>query len=378
MATFEAAFGGPNLFDRFPEGLRLNAAGEQLVLAAESVEHAVLRLERRRAVASPVLSGNVRVSTGECAAGFLARSLSGSTTTALPAGITLELVESRQTANLARREADMALRHQPPESGEFYVSKAGTFACAVYRRRGANADVWVTYTDEQAHYAPARWVQRQVEETGKPVVLRASSMLMHLEAIRAGTGRGVLPCYVGDGHPLLERLTPPISEIAAEYWIIVHRDLRRAACVRAVIDWVKGRCLPSSGTCLPVPLKCPINLRPIPDSIDGSTRAPRLAISAAARPPRITTQSPRPRSLATSRDVVMAADRERWKSIGNSLFHRKATRTGAFCTFKATHRSASGGTEDRRTSTKDRGTSTASEAGSTSRMGNPPPMDENP
>jgi hypothetical protein len=105
----------------------------------------------------------------------------------------LELVDARQTKNLARREADMALRHQPPGSGDFYVSKAGTFACSVYRRRGAATDARVTYTDEQAHYAPARWVQRQVEETGKPVVLRASSMLMPLEAIRAGTGRGVLP-----------------------------------------------------------------------------------------------------------------------------------------------------------------------------------------
>jgi len=65
-------------------------------------------------------------------------------------------------------------------------------------------------------------------------------MFMHLEAIRAGTGRGVLPCYVGDGHPLPERLTLPIPEIAAEYWIIVHRDLRRSACVRAVIDWMKA------------------------------------------------------------------------------------------------------------------------------------------
>jgi DNA-binding transcriptional LysR family regulator len=197
-------------------------------------------LERRRAAASPALSGTVRVSTGEAAAGFLARCLSGSTTPALPPGITLELVESRQTANLARREADMALRHEPPESGDFYISKAGTFGCAIYRRRGADTGGWVTYTDEQAHYAPARWVQRQVEETGEPVVLRASSMLMHLEAIRAGSGRGVLPCYVGDGHPLLERVTPPIPEIAAEYWIIVHRDLRRSACVRAVIDWMKA------------------------------------------------------------------------------------------------------------------------------------------
>ena len=239
LAAFEASFGGRSLFDRLPEGLRLTAAGEQLVAAAESVEDAVLTLERRRAAASPVLSGTVRVSTGECAAGFLARCLSGSTKMALPTGITLELVDSRQTANLARREADMALRHQPPESGDFYISKAGTFACAVYRRRGKDTDAWVTYTDEQAHYAPARWVQRQVEETGKPVALRASSMLMHLEAIRAGTGRGVLPCYVGDGHPLLERLTPPIPELAAEYWIIVHRDLRRSACVRAVLDWVR-------------------------------------------------------------------------------------------------------------------------------------------
>jgi DNA-binding transcriptional LysR family regulator len=241
LAAFEASFGGPSLFDRLPEGLRLNAAGEHLVAAAESIEDAVLTLERRRAAASPVLTGAVRVATGECAGGFLARCLAEATTTALPSGIALELVdELRQTANLVRRQADMALRHQPPEGGDFYISKAGTFACAVYRHRGAEAGAWVTYTEEQAHYAPARWVQRQIEETGKPVAMRASSMLMHVEAIRAGTGRGVLPCYVGDGHPLLERLTPPIPEIAAEYWIVVHRDLRRSACVRAVIDWMKA------------------------------------------------------------------------------------------------------------------------------------------
>jgi len=239
LAAFETAFGGPSLFDRLPEGLRLSGAGEKLVPVAESVEQAMLTFERRRAAAAPALSGTVRISTGECAAGFLARCLSGPRKTALPPGITLELVESRPSANLARREADMALRHQPPESGDFYVSKAGTFGVAVYRRRGADAAAWVTYTEEQSDYEPARYVRRQIDKTGMPVALRASSMLMHLEAIRAWTGRGVLPCYVGDGQPLLERLTPPIPELAAEYWIIVHRDLRRAACVRAVIDWVK-------------------------------------------------------------------------------------------------------------------------------------------
>ncbi|HXO02135.1 MAG TPA: LysR family transcriptional regulator [Stellaceae bacterium] len=239
LSTFEATFGGPTLFDRLPEGLRLNAAGEQLIPAAESVERAALMLERRRAAASPTLSGTVRVSVGEWAAGFLARCLSDAGPTALPPGITLELVESRQTANLARREADLAVRHHPPESGDLYVAKVGTFACAVYRRRGSNSDAWVTYTEEQAHYATARWVQQQIEKTGGAVALRASNVTMQLAAIRAGSGQGVLPCYAADDDPLLERLTPPVSEIAAEYSVIVHRDLRRAVCVRAVIDWVR-------------------------------------------------------------------------------------------------------------------------------------------
>lgn len=240
LAAFEATFGGATLFDRLPEGLRLNTAGAQLIAEAESVEDAALTLERRRAAASPALTGTVRISAGECAAGFLARCLSASSGATLPSGTTLELIDERQEKNLVRREADMAMRHEPPESGDFHVSKAGTFACSVYRRRGAEAAGWITYTEEQSHYEPARWVQRQVQETGKPIALRASSMLMHLEAIRAGTGRGVLPCYVGDGHPLLERLWPPTPEIAADYWIVVHRDLRRSASVRAAIDWVKA------------------------------------------------------------------------------------------------------------------------------------------
>ncbi len=239
LAAFEVVFGGPVLFDRLPEGLRLNAAGEALLPAAEQLELAALALERRRAAVSPGLSGTVRVSVGEWAASFLARCLTGTSGAALPSGITLELVETQQTANLARREADLALRHHPPEGGDLFITKAGVFACAVYRRVGAAGDAWVTYTEEQAHYPTARWVHDRLGETGGAVALRASNMPMQSAAIRAGAGRGVLPCFIGDGDPLLERLGPPLPEIAAEYWIIVHRDLRRAACVRAVIDWIR-------------------------------------------------------------------------------------------------------------------------------------------
>ena len=240
LAAFEAAFGGPALFDRLPDGLRLNAMGAALLPAAEQRERAALSLERRRAAASPGLSGTVRVSVGEWAAAFLSRNLGPDAARPLPPGITVELVESQQTANLARREADLAVRHHPPDGGDLYISRLGSFACAVYRRSGVEGNAWVTYTEEQAHYPTSRWARQRLRDEGGTIALRASNMPMQLAAIRAGAGRGLLPCFVGDPDLLLERLCEPVPEIAAEYWVIVHRDLRRAACVRAVIDWIRA------------------------------------------------------------------------------------------------------------------------------------------
>src|SRR5258707_6310906 len=84
LAAFEATFGGASLFDRFPEGLRLSAAGEQLVPAAESVEDAVLTLERRPAAASPAFSGTVRVFPRQSPPRLLARLRSAPTPPARP------------------------------------------------------------------------------------------------------------------------------------------------------------------------------------------------------------------------------------------------------------------------------------------------------
>jgi DNA-binding transcriptional LysR family regulator len=44
IAAFEAIFGGPTLFDRLPEGLRLNEAGAALLPVAEQLEDAALSL----------------------------------------------------------------------------------------------------------------------------------------------------------------------------------------------------------------------------------------------------------------------------------------------------------------------------------------------
>jgi DNA-binding transcriptional LysR family regulator len=245
LAAFEATFGGPTLFDRLPEGLRLNAAGDALMPVAEELESAALALERRRAAASPALSGTVRISVGEWGGAFLARHLDQSSETGLPPTLTLELIESWETANLARRDADLALRHGVPEGGNLYVSKVGLIACAAYRRRDDGVGdplrgaAWVTYPEEQSHVITARWADERLRAMGGNVALRASTLPLRAAAVRAGIGVGLLPCFLGDADPALERITAPVPELGAEYWVIVHRDLRRAACVRAVIDWIR-------------------------------------------------------------------------------------------------------------------------------------------
>src|SRR6476469_10758205 len=71
IVAFEAVFGGPALFNRLPEGMRLNDAGAALVPVAEQLEDAALSLARHRAAATSVLSGTVRISVGEWAAAAL-------------------------------------------------------------------------------------------------------------------------------------------------------------------------------------------------------------------------------------------------------------------------------------------------------------------
>src|SRR5262249_27791536 len=86
----------------------------------------------------------------------------------------------------------------------------------------------------------AVWLDQQIKADGGNVALRASNLTMRVEAGGAGGGGAPLPGYAGGRGPLLQRLTAPGPGLAGGFWVIVHRDLRRAACVRAVIDWVQG------------------------------------------------------------------------------------------------------------------------------------------
>ncbi|MBO0737322.1 MAG: LysR family transcriptional regulator [Alphaproteobacteria bacterium] len=230
LAAFEATFGGPSLFDRLPEGLRLTA----LRPAAQQLESAALALERHRAAGPSLLSGTVRLGRGvgrELRPGS-GRPVGGPDRRDYPR--TRRVAGDRQSRAPRRISRRVTIRRR----AALYGSKPGAFACAVCRRRGSENRAWATYPEEQAHYPTAGWVQERLRETGDGVALRASGMPMQFAAIRAGAAEGTA-LFAADADPMLERVTGPVPDIAAEYWVIVHRDLRRALCVRAVIEWIR-------------------------------------------------------------------------------------------------------------------------------------------
>jgi DNA-binding transcriptional LysR family regulator len=239
LARFETGASAVPLFDRFPEGLRLTDAGKSVLPLAERLEAAALALQGQRATPGPQPS-SVRISVGEWAGDFLAQCLGEPDRQRLPDSVALELVASDQTVNLTRREADLAVRHGRPETGDLYVSRVGTIACAAYAVPGTKADTaaWITYAQEQAHYALSRWISATIAAKDAPVSTRASSMSMQAAAARTGAGVAILPCYLGDRDPALVRVLGRIAQLDAPHWLIVHRDLRRLPVIRAVMDWV--------------------------------------------------------------------------------------------------------------------------------------------
>lgn len=57
-----------------------------------------------------------------------------------------------------------------------------------------------------------------------------------MRLIRNGAGRGVLPAFIGDGDPLLQRESGLIDGLTHPLWIAANDDDRRRPEVRTVID----------------------------------------------------------------------------------------------------------------------------------------------
>ncbi|MBL8669252.1 MAG: LysR family transcriptional regulator [Alphaproteobacteria bacterium] len=241
VKALEARVGAP-LFNRLPDRFVLTAAGEALLADAQAMEKAAEAIGRRSAGLGDTAHGTVRLSAGEAMTAFLARRLPE-----LRRNMTcieIELVASHTLANLSRREADLMLREQVPDLASIVARKLGRAAYAVYAgtalgpvdpsRESLRKAPWVGFDDEHDYMPGQAWVLALLEG-GRPA-LRHNNWLVLAEAVRAGAGLAVMPCYLADGDPALRRVGRILPDVATDQWLLVHRDLRDLPRVRIVAD----------------------------------------------------------------------------------------------------------------------------------------------
>jgi DNA-binding transcriptional LysR family regulator len=64
------------------------------------------------------------------------------------------------------------------------------------------------------------------------------SMEVMIEAARAGLGLVMLPMYVGDAEPGVQRLAKPALRHVADFWLLSHGDLRDNARLRSARECI--------------------------------------------------------------------------------------------------------------------------------------------
>ncbi|MET7244322.1 LysR family transcriptional regulator [Methylobacterium sp. EM32] len=240
LGQIETALRTP-LFERHRTGYVPTPAAEEMARIAARMEEEVLAFTRRIEGQGLSPAGELRITTA-------ASLLTGLLTPILAAfcarcpEVRLDVVVSEQALNLAKRDADVALRatNDPPDT--LVGRRLATIAWALYGRADIDRTVplseqrWVSPAPRLGAAAVARYVQERTSL--ERIVLRLDTVQGLADAVEAGIGLGPLPCVIGDRRPGLVRLSEPEPELAAGLWLLTHPDLRRAARVRAFLDFV--------------------------------------------------------------------------------------------------------------------------------------------
>lgn len=241
MRSLEEALGA-RLFVQTQDGYFLSPAGERLLPRAARMEDEALALEREATGQEARLSGTVRVTGADSFSPRVLAPLLVEFQARVP-GIDLELIADIRTLSLTKREADLAVRTMRPREPSLVIRRICGLSSAVYAAKaygrkvdpGDLASHPFVSTDD-ATWVESLWLARTAP--GARVVFKSNSTEAHLAATKKGVGLGILPCYVADSDPDLERIIAPEKVVSRDLWLVVHRDLQHTARIRACADFL--------------------------------------------------------------------------------------------------------------------------------------------
>jgi DNA-binding transcriptional LysR family regulator len=120
--------------------------------------------------------------------------------------------------------------------------KIGTIAFALYATPGYLAAYepesfeFIGYDESLDDVPQQRWLKAAAG--ARAIVLRTNDIDSQRAAARAGVSIAALPRYLADADAALAPLDVKMKPVTRDIWLVVHRDLRRAPPVRAVMAFL--------------------------------------------------------------------------------------------------------------------------------------------
>lgn len=253
LAALEGA-AGLDLFERHPRGLRLTAAGQELLPAARRMRDAAQGLSLALAARDTSLAGTVRLTASEIVSAHFLPAVLAPLRAAHPE-IQIELVASNALEDLLARSADLAVRMTRPTEPTLVARRLADWPLGFYAHRDYLARHGVPTPATLAQHV---WLG---EDRGTQLIdgfraggfdigrdffaWRCDNHLVTWEAVRAGLGIGVglqaLAARDAALHQVLREFAiPPLP-----LWLTAHRELRDTPRLRLVFEalvaaWAAG------------------------------------------------------------------------------------------------------------------------------------------
>jgi DNA-binding transcriptional LysR family regulator len=233
---------GVRLFERGGGRYVPTAAGEELARAGAAIEKTAEQSLLKVAGRDLRPSGLVRLTTTDSIAQELLNPIVALCRSRYPQ-ITLQLSIDHQMYNLAKRDADIAIRPVLQVPDYLIGKRIGPLALAVYGAPSYLDDMpdkawaghaWIALDDANEQHPSLLWLAKikPLDQVG----YRINSFHAIRKACLDGLGLALIPCFMGDGDPGLRRVLPPVPELSLQLWLLTHPDLRDTVRTKAIFQ----------------------------------------------------------------------------------------------------------------------------------------------
>ena len=238
LESLEEDIGG-HLFDRTPDGFRRTQLADQLLPVASQVEEMLLEAERQVTGKDSELKGLIKLSLPAVPVTHLSESVAAFGLR-YPK-IELDITVSDHPVDLARREADIAVRgipkHKRPPK-DIVGIKLGRISMGYYVHRELLRDAHRGLSDLTIISASGRSLSLGDLPEPESLGLRARHFIDGITpravAVANKLGVAALPCFVARQYLDLILLPGVSSAYWGNTWLLYHKDLRKSARVRAL------------------------------------------------------------------------------------------------------------------------------------------------